>query len=530
MEIQPETNCHLKHQQPDPPGADDLPSSPEEILQNNDFFDTSHLKVDLKERSVRSVAITMAGQGARFAIQTCSTVVLARLLTPQDYGLVAMVTAVTGFMMIFKDLGLSTATIQKAQTNHQQISTLFWINVAISTIAMLVTAALAPAIAWFYHEPRLIWIGLALSTSFLFVGLSVQHQALLRRQMRFGAVVTRDIASMLVGVVLAILLAWFGASYWAIVAMQVGTAVSGTIMLWLVCKWRPGLPVRRSGVRSMLHFGLDITGFQIVTYFFRNADKILLGRFYGSYVTGLYSRAYSLFMLPISQIRAPLVAVAIPALSNLQNEATRYARYYYKLTSFIAFVTMPLAGFLFVCSESIIRLLLGEKWMDANAIFKILAVSAFIQAVESTRGLTLISLGLSKKYLKVGIFISAVFVLAYVVGVPWGARGVALSYVIGDYLIMIPSLWYCFRGTPVSLVGFFRAISRPAVISLTTTAIMFLAYKFLLANQPDFVAIGACLALGVASYFAIWYIIPGGTATLREILSYVLLVLRRKSP
>jgi PST family polysaccharide transporter len=524
MSTQPGTNCHLKHQQTDPPGADEMPSSPEEILQNNDFFDTSHLKADLKGRFVRGSAITMLGQASRFVIQTASTVVLARLLSPKDYGLVAMVTAVTGFMMIFKDLGLSTATVQKAQTNHQQISTLFWINVAISTIAMLVTAALAPALAWFYNEPRLTWIGLALSTSFLFVGLSVQHQALLRRQMRFTAIVTRDIASMLIGVVLAIVLAWRGAVYWSLVAMQVGTAISGTIMLWLVCKWRPGLPVRRSGVRSMLHFGLNITGFQIVNYFARNADKVLLGRFYGSYVTGLYSRAYSLFMLPISQIRAPLIAVAIPALSHLQNEATRYARYYYKLSSFIAFVTMPLAGFLFVCSESIIRLLLGEKWMDANIIFKILAVAAFIQAVENTRGLTLISLGLSKKYLKVGIFTSAFFVLAFAVGVRWGARGVALSYVISEYLIMIPSLWYSFRKTPVSVLGFFKVILRPAVTSLASTAIMFLAYKFLLANQPDFVTVGACLTLGTASYFAIWCLMPGGIQTILEFFSYVSLL------
>jgi len=491
------------------------------------FFETEHLKADLKGRFVRGSAITIVGQATRFVIQTVSTVVLARLLTPKDYGLVAMVTAITGFIMVFKDIGLSAATVQKAQTNHQQISTLFWINVAICTIAMLVTAALAPAIAWFYNEPRLTWIGLALSTSFLFVGLSVQHQALLRRQMRFTAIVTRDIAAMLIGAVLAIVLAWRGAVYWSLVAMQVGTAATGAIMLWLVCKWRPGWPVRGAGVRSMLHFGMDITGFNVIHYFARNADKILLGRFYGSYVTGLYSRAYSLFMLPISQIRAPLTAVAMPALSHLQNEPIRYARYYYKLTSILAFITMPLAGFLFVCSESIIRLLLGEKWMDASPIFKILAVGAFIQAVESTRGLTLVSLGMSRKYLKWGVFGSVFFVLTYVVGIPWGARGVALAYVIGEYLIMVPSLWYCFRGTPVSLLGFFKTISRPAVISLAATAIMFLAHKFLLVNQSDLVVIGACLALGTPSYFAMWFFIPGGSKTLAELAGSVAVVLSR---
>jgi len=491
------------------------------------FFDTEHLKVDLRGRFVQGTAITTLGQAARFVIHTGSTVVLARLLSPKDYGLVAMVTAVTGFIMIFKDLGLSTATVQKAQISHQQISTLFWINVAISTIAMLVTAALAPAIAWFYNEPRLTWIGLALSTTFLFVGLSVQHQALLRRQMRFTAIVTRDIAAMLVGAVLAIVLAWRGAVYWSLVAMQVGTAVAGTIMLWLVCKWRPGLPVRRSGARSMLRFGLDITGFQMVNYFARNADKILLGRFYGSYVTGLYSRAYSLFMLPISQLRAPLTAVAIPALSTLQNEPARYARYYYKLTSILALLTMPLAGFLFVCSESIIRLLLGEKWMDANAIFKILAVGAFIQAVETTRGLTLVSLGMSRKYLKIGIFTSVFFVLAFAIGVSWGARGVALSYVISEYLIVIPSLWYSFRKTPVSVLGFFKVISRPAVAALASTAIMFLAYKFLLANQPDIAVIGMCFVVGCLTYLSAWCVMPGGLHLLREFATYVSLLIRK---
>lgn len=498
-----------------------LPSSPSE------FFDTEHLKPDLKGRFVRGTAMTMLGQAARFVVQTASTIILARLLAPDDYGLVAMVTAVTGLIMVFKDLGLSTATVQKGQVNHEQISTLFWINVGISIIAMLVTAALAPAIAWFYDEPRLIWIGLALSTSFLFVGLSVQHQALLRRQMRFAAIVTRDTAAMLIGAGLAIVLAWKGAVYWALVAMQVGTAASGTIMLWLVCKWRPGWPVRRAGIRSMLHFGLDITGFQVVNYFARNADKILLGRFHGPSVTGLYSRAYSLFMLPIRQIRAPLTAVAVPALSHLQNEPIRYARYYYKLVSVLAFLTMPLAGFLFVCSESIIRLLLGEKWMDANVIFKILAAAGFIQAVETTWGLTIISLGLGRRYLKIGILRSVFFVLAFAVGVPWGACGVAIAYVIAEYLIMVPSLWYSFRKTHVSVPGFFKAILRPAVTSLIATAIMFLAFKFLLANQPDIIVVGGCFGIGVLAYLLALVLMPGGKRILSEYAAYTFLLARK---
>ncbi len=493
------------------------------------FFDTEHLKPDLKGHFVRGSAVTILGQVVRFAITTSSTIILARLLTPQDYGLVAMVTAVTGFMMIFKDLGLSTATIQKAQTNHQQISNLFWVNVVFSLVITAISAALAPAIAWFYNEPRLIWIGLALSSSFLFIGLGIQHQALLRRQMRFKEVVTRDIASTMIGAGLAIVLAWFGAVYWSLVAMQLGTAISGTIMLWIVCKWRPALPARRSGTRSMLHFGLGVTGFQMVNYFARNADSILLGRFFGADVLGLYSRAYSLFMLPITQIRTPLTAVALPALSRLQNEPDKCAKYFYKFNTMLSFITMPLMGFLFVCSENIIHLLLGDRWHGVNIIFKILAIAGFIQAVETTRGLIMLSSGLGKRYFNVGVFRSVFLVACFAIGLPWGARGVAAGFMIGDYLILFPSLWYSFRGTPVNISGFLRAVALPTITSLISTAAMYLTYRLIYPVGNDFVIIGVCLLSGLISFFGAWLIIPGGTVFLREISSNIRLTLKGKA-
>ena len=234
----------------------------EESLQNN-FFDTEYLKTDLKGRSVRGGAVTMAAQGVTFFIRMGSTMVLARLLTPQDFGLIAMVTAVTGFVVMFKDMGLSMATVQKAEINHGQISTLFWINVVLSLGVMLVTAALAPAIAWFYGEPRLTWITLALAGAFVFGGLTVQHQALLRRSMRFGTLALIGIIGMLVGIVAAIIAAWYGAGYWALVIMQLSGAIAGAIAVWVACGWRPSLPVRCSGVREMLAFGGNLTGFNI---------------------------------------------------------------------------------------------------------------------------------------------------------------------------------------------------------------------------------------------------------------------------
>ena len=268
--------------------------------------------------------------------------VLARILTPRDFGLIAMVAAVTRFILVFKDLGLSMATVQKAEINHGQISTLFWINIAISSALMLLTMALAPGVAWFYKEPRLAWVTLALASAFIFGGLTVQHQALLRRQMRFVTLATIDISSMAAGVATGVICGLAGLGYWSLVLMQLVTPITMAAGVWIASGWRPGPPVRRSGVREMLAFGGYLTGFSVVNYFARNLDKILLGRFWGSQSVGIYTKAYFLLLLPLSQVTAPITAVVVPALSRLQNEPKRYRNYYLKAIKLIAYITAPL--------------------------------------------------------------------------------------------------------------------------------------------------------------------------------------------
>jgi len=488
------------------------------------FFDTGYLEADLKGHSVRGGMVTMLSYGTSFVLRTASTIVLARLLTPQDYGLVAMVTAITGFVTLFKDMGLSMATIQKAEINHSQVSTLFWINVAVSLVLALILAAGAPIISWFYSEAKLTGITLILAGTFIFSGLTVQHQALLRRQMRFSALAAIEIGSMGIGIATGIVLAWYGAGYWALVGLSAATALSNVALVWVFCGWRPGLPVRRAGVRSMLAFGGHLTGFNIVNYFARNFDNILLGRFYGAGVLGLYSRAYNIMMLPISQIRNPLESVAIPALSHLQNDPVRYKKYYIKLVTLLAFITMPLVVFLFVCADQVIGLLLGSKWSGASNIFKVLSIVAFIQPVISTAGLVLVSLGQSKRYFVVGAISGIIVVISFILGLPWGAIGVAAAYAIVNYVILIPTLRYSFRRTPISITDFFSAISRPAVASICMGAAILPVYSFL-ANQPDFVVIGVCLTLGIASYFAILVVIPGGLRTLSDLRGYMAILL-----
>jgi len=487
------------------------------------LFETEHLTSDLKGRSVRGGAVTMVTQGLVFVLRIGSTAVLARLLTPKDYGLVAMVTVVTGFIALFRDLGLSTATIQKEQINHSQISTLFWINAALGICVMLVVAALAPVIARFYGEPRLTTITIGLATGFLFGGLSVQHQALLRRQMRFAAVGMAQVASVAAGIALAILAAYYGARYWALVIREVTTAVAAMICFWVMCPWRPELPRRGSGIREMLAFGGHVTGFRFINYFARNADKLLIGRLLGAGPLGLYSKAYQLLLFPIQQIRYPIASVAVPAMSRLQGTPDRYTGYYKKIVTIISFVSMPLMAYIFVMAAQIVDILLGDKWTGCVNIVRALAVAGFIQPAETTRGIIYISLGQTKRLFQVGLVSTAIIIVSFICGLPWGAIGVAIGYVVGYCLMVYPCLWHAFRFSPVTVRMFSQAVYRPAAASVVMG---FATWGFCQVAEalPGYLLVLLSFGVAIVAYAIVWLAIPGGRAILSEMYSYISLL------
>jgi PST family polysaccharide transporter len=490
------------------------------------FFDTGYLKTDLKGRSIRAGMASMFGQGAKFVVRTGSTVVLARLLTPEDFGLIAMVAVVTNFVAMFQDMGLSMATIQRAEVNHAQISTLFCVNSAVGIGLAVLTAGLAPAVAWFYGEPRLTAVTLVSATAFIFGGLAIQHRALLKRHMRFAALAVIEVMAVSAGVAAAVVAALLGAGYWSLVFMPLASATTVAIGAWTASGWRPGWPCRCSGVRSMLAFGGNILGFDVINYFARNLDNVLVGRFCGSAVLGLYSKAYGLLMLPITQIREPLNSVAVPALSRVQDDPEKYVRYYIKLAQLLASISMPLVVFLAVCSKSVVTLVLGSQWVGTSRIFQILAVAAFVQPVAGTRSTVLITSGQSGRYLKFGLFNSAAIVLSFVIGIRWGAIGVATAYTVANYVVLFPSLWYCSRHTPVSVADFLKAIAHPTVASLSMAAVVFLVYSFI-NEQTHIVILCVCFVIGVAVYLLTWVLLPGGVRLLRDLRSYIVLVLRR---
>lgn len=431
-----------------------------------DELGTDHLHADLKGRSVRGAFLTTGSQGLNFLVQTISTVVLARVLSPADFGIVAMVTVFTNLGQAFADLGLSEATIQRKEITHEQVTALFWVNVAIGTGLMLITAAMSPLLVWIYREPRLAAIMLVSSLTFLIGGLRVQPDALLKRQMRYVSLGIRDIVSLAVGVAVAIIVALHGGGYWAIVAQPLTTNGLQMALSWLMIQWRPGLPRSGSNVKSMVTFGGNVAASYLIYTLNRSADNALIGWYWGAAPLGLYSRAYNLLMLPVRQLSAPVGGVAVPAFSRIQHDSERYARSYIAVMGLVMWVSLPLFGILLVAAEPVVVFVLGSQWREAAPVFQFLSISGPAQMLLESTIWLLVSRGQSNRLLRILFWITPFIVGSFAIGVPWGIKTVSLCYSLVMLAIMPWMLRYAFHGTPLTLTALAKALMYPTVVGL----------------------------------------------------------------
>jgi O-antigen/teichoic acid export membrane protein len=493
------------------------------------YFSTERLKAGLGARTARGGAVTIASQGFKFFAGFGATMVLGRLLRPADYGLIGMVAVVTGFVSMFKDLGLSAATVQREEITSEQVSTLFWVNVALSIGVGLVTVALAPAVAWFYGLPQLTLVTAVYAIGFLFGGLTVQHEALLHRQMRFAAQAGCEIVALVVTIAVTVTLAWRGAGYWALVAGHVTTSFVYMVGIWAVCRWRPGRPARVSSVRSLLRFGGNLTGFGVVNYFARNLDNMLIGRVWGSQQLGLYAKAYQLLTLPIDQINAPITTVAVPALSRLNDSPERYRRAYLRIIEKIAVLTMPGIALLIGTADWVVLFVLGPQWTEAGRIFAALGVAALIQPITNTTGWLFISQARTPDMFRYGLVASAIIVVAIIAGLPWGALGVAAVYALVWVTIITPLLfWWVGRKGPVRPRDFYLTVAPAFCAALAVLGGLFLFRRSGVVVSP-LPGLLASVGIAFAVAFLFLYAIPAGRRALRDFGTVATVVLRKRT-
>jgi len=492
------------------------------------FFDVSHIKTDIKGRTVRGSALTVGSEVAKQVLWIISTIVLARLLSPSDNGLIAMAIVVTGFIDLFKDLGLSAATIQRAQVNHQQASTLFWINIGVSVGLALITAAFAPAVAWFYADARLFEITTVLATGFVLGGLTIQHKALLTRQMRFNILAIIEVSAVTVSTVVGIVAAFAGFGYWSLVLMKLAGAPAEIVATYLVCPWRPGRPRWGKTVRAMLAFGGNLTGYKMVNYLVRNVDNLLIGRIYGPLQLGLYAKAYALLLMPLQRINTPVSTVAIPALSRLVDQPERYRQAYINIQAKVCLVTMPLVAFMVGTANWLVLVLLGPQWVQAGTIFAWLGISGLIEPFSYTTIWLFLTQNRTRQQFYWGIISSTLMVSAIVVGLPWGPLGVATAYSLVSLFIRMPLLfWYVGREGHVRTHHLYAALVPFACTTGAVLLSIFGLRQVVGAIDPLLGLITAAVITAVVSFLTL-IALPTGRTVLSDLKSLPALLFKRK--
>jgi O-antigen/teichoic acid export membrane protein len=387
----------------------------------------------------------------RYLLSMGSTALLARLLSPTDYGLLGMVAAVTALAQASSDFGLSWATVQRARLSRNQIDALLVINIAFGLFLMVLCALSAPYVAAFYHRPELTKIMVAASTALLLSAIAVQPTALMRRQMKLKELSLCSLWALLISATVAIVLARLGFGYWALVVQLILQQAITTALSFPMSGYLPRLPRNFLNVGSLVTFGGYSAAYGIVNYFARNLDNVLVGKFWGAIALGYYSRAYVLMTLPGMVVMGVFSGVLIPAMASLRKEPVRMEAVYIRALRLITVLGCASAVGLAAAAPELVDLVYGAKWRPVVPILLWLSAASILQPIQNTAQWLYIVAERGRGMFVMGIIVAVSATMAFAIGIPSGPVGVARAYAIANTIIAYPVLLMAHRACGLSI-------------------------------------------------------------------------------
>lgn len=473
----------------------------------------------LGRSAARNAALTLGGQGGRFLLQLASVVLLSRLLTESDYGLVGMVWAIIGFGHILKDFGLGSAAIQARTLSAGQRDNLFWLNAGAGLLLGGLTVACAPAIAAFYGRNELVQLVWGLAPTLLLSGMTTQYRSDLTRRLRLGRVALAEILSTVLGLGAGVAGAAIGLGPNALVAQQLVGGVAALLFFVIFAGWLPGLYARSERMRALFGFGLPMFGSQMLTYAVNNADSVLIGRLFGPVPVGLYSRGLQIVRVPMNQLRGPLDTLSLSVLSRLHDDDARFMQFVQRGQLVMIYPLLAAAGGLIAAAPAVVDLALGARWSDTAVFIQFLALGEGMTSVAAVGGWIYASRGLATQLMKFTAFTAAVRVTLMLAGSAFGPVGVAGGFALGHMLLWPVSLWWIGRlshlNTLPLIVSALRVMAVCAVPSLTTWAAV-----TVFAGLPSIFLVPLAVAVHCAGFFALMVVKPVRN-DYREILTTV---------
>lgn len=490
-------------------------------------LDVDHVREDLGQRSIRSGFMGFLERGGILALSIGSTAALARLLTPEDFGLIAMVSVLTAIVKSFKNFGLPMALVHREEIRPEAANALYWMTVGLSAVICLAMAVGSPLLALLFSEPRLVPLTAATAGALFLLALGAPHRALLMRQMRFGTLASVSIGAEAVGMAIGVIAAWRGLGPWALILQLVMTNLLLSVLWSVASSWRPVFRPRtwrHSGLRVLTRYGLSYSGFGLIEHIGRRLDRVLVGVVGGASVLGLYDNAFRWSLFPLQQVFKPLLGVAVAGLSRVQDDAARFRDYIRRSVLPVLGVALPTLAFVSAAADPVVRVLLGDQWIEAIPLLQWLSAAAFLRCFSKVAQWLFLAEGRTQIQLRWGLISTPFFVIAVVIGVQWGAYGVAVGFFTATALMLLPELAVALRGSAVGVLDLAAAAWRPIASSLAAATSVALAVSWL--PLDAFLALGSSAMLFACVYALFWLALPGGVQAAREVFS----LLRSLSP
>lgn len=465
-------------------------------------------QLTLFTRATSGAKWSSVSQGARQGLQFLTTVILAHLLVPSDFGLMSMTLVVIGFVALFRDLGTSAAVIQREAPSAALLCTIHWVNVGFGVFMTAVVFLLAPVIARFYYEPAIVPLLYVLSLIFLISGFGILRQTLLERDLAFRVLAKVEILAVAFGSIVAVGAAMLGAGVWSLVYQSIVIATTTTILLWVYSVWRPRLIFSWTELKSVSVYSLNLTGFNFLNYFSRNADYLLIGRFLGAHDLGYYTLAYRIMLYPLQNIATVIGRVMFPVYSRLQEDDAVFRRAYLRVAGAIATITFPAMLGLMVVSKPFVLTVFGNEWLPIATLLVILAPVGLVQSIGTTVGAIYQAKGRTDWMLRWGGVSAILIILAFVIGLRWGIVGVASAYALITLILAYPSFSIPFRLINLRIRDLCGVLWRPFLSSvLMMMAIVGLRATLSSTTISNGTVIGILVLAGVVIYAtASWFL------------------------
>jgi len=481
----------------------------------------------LKRRSVRASSVVFVSQGCKGFIRLASQLVIARLLVPADFGLIAMIAPILALVQLIGDFGLGQAIVVRREIRSTEVSSLFWIGLLLNVALALVLALVSPLIARMYGDPRAVPITLALAALLPVSGLATQHAALLNRNLNYIALALLDIAPSTVYLAAGVATAWRGWGYWSLIAATIADTLAGVILTWSFSRWRPGWPSYDPNVWSLLRVSAHIAAYNFAGYATTSFDNILIGVTKGADALGFYDRGYKLVVQPIGQLIAPVTRIAVPLLSRLGPADIRYKRAYLDMVHMMLLIGMPGILIATLMAKPIVFIFLGRRWLEVAPIFAWLSFGSLASPVYSSTFWLFVTQNRTEQQIYYVTIVSIVSVLSFIAGLPWGPTGVAAGAALSFLFVSTPLV--CWGATKksavVSMTDLIRAL-RPFVFAgLVTVGALEIIKAYL--RVSDVTLLGVSLLFAYGTFLAVLACLPSGIPIVRRAWQLSTLLVRR---